>query len=469
MNHDHEIPSSTAEGRGPATTVVGATWVGRGALVMAALAALALLVTIFVARGALLDASGVIVRGEGDALVSEIQIELAEAGSLQEDALAAALERHRARGLRYIAVLGAADGSLYAEAGAAVVPGRPSKLGDLDIGGGRVRLVAPAVPRAHEAPGPPGPPPEMDDGPPPFTDWNGPPGPPGPRGPRPPGPHVHRDGPPIEGPPLLVLEFETPVFEQLRGQMWRLVAVGAVAVVALVAFAVAWSKSARKMAAMARQAESERRLVALGRMSSVIAHELRNPLASLKGHAQLFVESLDEPRAKAKAERLVGDAERIERLSESLLELVREGPIDKRAVTLRELADRVLEDGADRARIVLHLEDPSATISMDLDRVARAVRKLVDNALVWGEPEPIDLDISLERGSLHIEVRDRGPGLPKMDRARMFEPFVTTSTRGTGLGLSIAKRVIERHGGTLTADDREGGGAVFRIRLPAPG
>jgi two-component system sensor kinase FixL len=65
-----------------------------------------------------------------------------------------------------------------------------------------------------------------------------------------------------------------------------------------------------------------------------------------------------------------------------------------------------------------------------------------------------------------IEVADRGPGIPAEVRERLFEPFVTTKRAGTGLGLAIARRVVEAHGGRISAEPRDGGGAVFRIVLP---
>jgi signal transduction histidine kinase len=67
-----------------------------------------------------------------------------------------------------------------------------------------------------------------------------------------------------------------------------------------------------------------------------------------------------------------------------------------------------------------------------------------------------------------IEVRDHGPGVPQQDRERIFEPFVTTRARGVGLGLAVARQIVELHGGTLSVSDAPGGGASFRVEIPAP-
>ena len=88
-------------------------------------------------------------------------------------------------------------------------------------------------------------------------------------------------------------------------------------------FAIALSRSTARLAAIREQAERESRLVALGRASAVMAHELRNPIAALKGHAQLLAEDLPEP-ARAKADRVVEGAERLERLTSTLLDFVRD-------------------------------------------------------------------------------------------------------------------------------------------------
>lgn len=110
----------------------------------------------------------------------------------------------------------------------------------------------------------------------------------------------------------------------------------------LVAGALWWQLRRQELAA--RTLERERRLAQLGEMSAVLAHEMRNPLASLKGHAQLLVEQLPQGTREAKkAERIVGEAERLETLSTTLLDLVRSGAIERRAVDVMALVRQVAE------------------------------------------------------------------------------------------------------------------------------
>jgi len=390
---------------------------------MALLAAIALAVTVYFAQRALTQASLVVMRGEANALVSSIIADLArEGGPPSEEFLAKELTTHQAKGLRYVAI---------AERGTDVV----AEAGTATIKATRMRPEEPIVVerRVRAASILPPPRPGFFDLPP----------------------------PPAFGPMMLVVELEPPVIVELRKSLMRISVVGSVAAVVLVAFAIAWSRSANRLAAIEQRAAREQRLVALGSMSSVMAHELRNPLASLKGHAQLLVEDLTDDKARQKAERVVSDAQRLEVLTTSLLDFVRDGPIETAPTSARSLVERALED-LDPERVTIA---GNAELAADAPRLSRALHNVIDNALKAG-PEHVDVTIASDDG-VSIAVRDRGEGLPK--DTQIFDPFVTTRTRGTGLGLPVARRIAEQHGGTLTAAAHPDGGAVFTFRLPHKG
>ncbi|HEY4119980.1 MAG TPA: HAMP domain-containing sensor histidine kinase, partial [Byssovorax sp.] len=406
-----------------------------------------------------------------------------------DGALEAARREHEGEGLRYIAVVH--DGEARASAGAAAVtPPGGDRAGELVLGERRVRVAVTLGPphpppfddHGHDGHGPStagergghrGGPPDGERGPPPDL------GPPEDDGERHPPPWA-RGGPfhgPGRGPPLLVVEFETPVLDKLRADTLRTVVVAAGAAAALLAFAAAWSRSLRRLAAATEKNERERRLVALGQMSGVMAHELRNPLASLKGHAQLLEESLGDDvadlahaqkaldRGRLKAARIVGDAERLEKLTSSLLEFAREGAIDVGATSPREIVERAIEH-LPKADVRVDTDGAPATVVGDGPRLARALANLVENAAHAGGDAPIDIRARLDGDSVVFEVRDRGPGLPAADRDRLFESFFTTKTRGTGLGLAIARRIAELHGGTIAGTNHPEGGALFTLRVP---
>lgn len=410
-------------------------WVRWGALVMAALAALSLGVAVFFAWQALHGASEVMARGEANTIVSKLQSDFSRSGDLSQPAMERALDRYGDKGLRYVAIVW---GSESVSSGEARIESRSERPGDFTMRAGRVRLVDWVAPKDEGA--------EMrtSGG---FDEV------------------LHAEAPPPV-PPVLVVELETPVSKDLRSDMRHMILVSTCAVVGLLAFAVAWLRGARRVEQIEARAEHQRRLVALGEMSSVIAHELRNPLTALKGHAQLLAESLESsPAEHRNAERVVHEAERIELLTASLLEFVREGPLEWGSITSRDLVDQVLDGVKDKERVDVQLACAPQTLRLDRDRAARAIRNLVENALTLAPTQPVELSIAGGSGSTIIEVRDRGPGLPP-EGDRIFEPFVTTRTKGTGLGLAIARRTIEQHGGTLTAQTRPTGGALFRMTLP---
>ena len=202
-------------------------------------------------------------------------------------------------------------------------------------------------------------------------------------------------------------------------------------------------------------------------MSAVLAHEIRNPLASLKGNAQLLAAMLakradapDGDKLTAKAGRVVDEAVRLERLTQDLLSFVRTGEITRAPARVSTLA----RDAAAAVSAEILVSAVDADVSLDAARMHQVLVNLLENAVAAGPP--VRLTATRERGTLVIEVTDGGTGVPVEDREKVFEPFFTNKTQGTGLGLAIARRVVELHRGTLTVGDAPGGGARFRIEIP---
>jgi two-component system sensor histidine kinase HydH len=202
-----------------------------------------------------------------------------------------------------------------------------------------------------------------------------------------------------------------------------------------------------------------------------MAHELRNPLASLKGHAQLLAEMVREgSREHAKALVVVAEAERLEALTRDLLAFVRDGEITRARVAPRSLIRRAIGGEAD-PRVAIDLTGAPENLWVDEARLAAALGNLVRNALQASEDAaaPVAIRITEGGGAVVIEVRDHGPGVLPGDEERIFEPFFTTRVHGTGLGLAVARRAVEQHDGTLRVEAAEGGGARFVATLPGAG
>jgi two-component system sensor histidine kinase HydH len=199
-------------------------------------------------------------------------------------------------------------------------------------------------------------------------------------------------------------------------------------------------------------------------MSAVLAHEIRNPLASLKGNAQLLAASLaDSERHGAKARRVVDEAVRLESLTADLLEYVRTGELHRREVSPAALL-REAVDAVDPAAISLDSVGAGAGWTLDPERMRQVLVNLLENAVAAGAP--VRASVREEGARLHFVIQDSGPGVPPSERERIFEPFHTTRTRGTGLGLAVARRVVEQHGGSISVENAAAGGAVFSVVLP---
>lgn len=210
-----------------------------------------------------------------------------------------------------------------------------------------------------------------------------------------------------------------------------------------------------RLLARAEQVEAEaarlEALAAMGTMSAVLAHEVRNPVAALLGNAQLLAEEHDSEQVR----HIVDSASRLKALTESLLSFARTGAVRRASVDPVAPARTAL--GAHGTLVV---DRAPRVWSLDPERVEQVLVALVSNA-----PGPVELTVRSE-GALVYEVRDRGPGLPAGDPEQLFAPFFTTRARGTGLGLTIARRLVEAHGGTLSAANHPDGGAVFTVRIP---
>lgn len=216
----------------------------------------------------------------------------------------------------------------------------------------------------------------------------------------------------------------------------------------------------------------EERLAALGRMAAVVSHELRNPLNVIRGAAAVLrrqVEGHPGAAVLAVVEAEVGRGERFIRdvlfaCGEQRPHLV---PIDL-ALGLREVAERWPCGEPGGAGIELSVPAAGLWVRGDAFQLRQIFENLVRNAAeAGGGRGRIALAAARhEDGSVTVSVEDDGPGIDPALLPVIFEPFRTTKRRGGGLGLSIAQGVVEKHGGRISAANRPGGGAVFRVWIP---
>jgi len=268
-------------------------------------------------------------------------------------------------------------------------------------------------------------------------------------------------------PPFIAFQFRPLVADRLRKDADRTfaISVAVAAVLAVIAAGLWWQLERRERQAQAQ--ENERRLAQLGMMSAVLAHEIRNPLASLKGQAQLLVEKLPDGRELQKARRIVEEAIRLEVLSQTLLDFVRSGSVERQPADSLELLRKAAEAVVPE-RIRVSTKGPvDRPMMLDPLRIHQVLVNLFQNAVQASTSEQsIEATVERTERRLRIEIRDHGPGLASGDETKIFDAFQTKKTHGTGLGLAIAKRIVEMHDGTLVAHNHPGGGAVFVLEIP---
>lgn len=292
---------------------------------------------------------------------------------------------------------------------------------------------------------------------------------PGPRGRGGPGLSPRRPVRPPGDPRLLVLEYEPRAARVIgsRATVSLLIGLGSAGLLLLVT-GVVWRLSARAER-YERQLSRDRELKKLGEVSAVLGHQLRNPLASLKGHAQLLVERLpgDAP-GRDGAETVVREASRLEALTDQILEFVKTGSVDLEPVDPAALLRAVAERWP-QGRVVVEASGAPDRWPLDRSRMEQALVNVVDNAVEVSPPDaPVRLEAQASGERLLLRVADRGPGIRPGDRERIFEPFYTQRVSGTGLGLALARRIAEGHGGTISAHPGADGGTEIRIELPGP-
>lgn len=264
---------------------------------------------------------------------------------------------------------------------------------------------------------------------------------------------------------LLVVELEPLAAAALQREARTLLWVATVAGLGILALAVAFARLLSQQERLRDELAAGQRLAALGTMSAVLAHELRNPLAALKGHAQLLAEDVEtDPVRAPQAKQMVDGAVRLERLLDNLLRFVKTGTIERAPVD----PNLPLLDAAKPFGELITVErGPETPVPLDAARLEQALANLLHNAAeVTPSGSRVEASVCREGSQLIYRIRDHGPGLPAGAEASLFEPFTTHKARGVGLGLAISRRVAELHGGTLTARTLPEGGACFTLSLP---
>jgi two-component system sensor histidine kinase HydH len=210
----------------------------------------------------------------------------------------------------------------------------------------------------------------------------------------------------------------------------------------------------------------------VGQMAAGVAHELRNPLTSIK----MLVQSGQKEGLPALAHEdlmiIEHEVRRLERSLQRFLDFARPPRPERRPLNLAQVVDRALalvEGRARKQRVQLNFTQPPGGImaEVDEDQIQQLLLNLMLNSLdVMADGGSLTVELrSVPEGQVELRVRDTGPGIPAELLPRLFDPFISTKETGIGLGLAVSHRIAERHGGSLSAHNEPDGGACFLLRL----
>jgi len=224
-----------------------------------------------------------------------------------------------------------------------------------------------------------------------------------------------------------------------------------------------------------RELETSRRLASLGRLAAGVAHEIRNPLSSIKGFATYFKERYkDNPDDQKTSEIMIQEVDRLNRVITQLLEFARPPAIQKKPTSLQSLIQHSLkmierQASAKEIQILSHLPSEIKEIDLDPDGINQVLLNLYLNAIeAMEQGGTLSVSLSSEESSpwVKIIVSDTGTGISKEDLEHIFDPYFTTKQTGTGLGLAIVHKIIEAHRGEVKAESEVGRGTTVSVLLP---
>jgi signal transduction histidine kinase len=226
---------------------------------------------------------------------------------------------------------------------------------------------------------------------------------------------------------------------------------------------------------------------AKNRFLGMAAHDLRNPLASIRGLAEFLMEPSIGPLNREQHEMVT----MVHSTSHDLLNLVNElldvATIEAGALKVRpepvSLVDLLqksahlmgMEAARKRSIIKLHVLRPPPTLLLDPAKIRQVIDNLLSNAIKYSPPQSrVTVEVDVDASAAQFSVKDQGPGIPEDERDRLFQDFgrlsvkPTAGEKSTGLGLAICRNIVEAHQGRIVAENLPHGGCAFRVSLPLP-
>ena len=232
-------------------------------------------------------------------------------------------------------------------------------------------------------------------------------------------------------------------------------------------------REVRELHERARRAEH---LASIGRMAATVAHEIRNPLSSIRGLAQYFVANTDDPEEETYAQTIVAESDRLDTVVSELLDYARPLQLNLEETVITTLFEDTIgaisreaeENGIEMEQDV----SPDIPVTqVDRDRFLQVLLNLTQNSIA-AMPDGGKLTLRAnwikELRSILLVVEDTGAGISQEDMPRLFEPFFTTRTHGTGLGLAVVRKIVDAHNGKIDVESEKGKGTRVKLAIPQP-
>lgn len=284
-----------------------------------------------------------------------------------------------------------------------------------------------------------------------------------------------------QAPQVIFIAFDTRELDAdhargLRNMVIMLCAAGVVMTATVLA--QFWFRRYQRSRKQLQEATARKeKLLALGHLAAGVAHEIRNPLSSIKGLARYFAERTPaDGEAHQLALVMAREADRLNRVVSELLELVRPAHLKYQSVDLNEVITHSLQlvsqDAASRTISLKFIAQPAlCRIQADPDRLKQVLLNLYLNAIhAIGRDGVITVAVrECGDGRVKVSVADSGKGMTAEQLQAIFTPYFTTKADGTGLGLAVVQNIVEQHGGTIDAESTPGKGALFTLYLPVNG
>ena len=229
---------------------------------------------------------------------------------------------------------------------------------------------------------------------------------------------------------------------------------------------------------LSEEINQNKRLASLGQIASAIAHEIRNPLSSIRGLTQFLLQSTPEDNEqKSDLKVIIKEVDRLNELINQVLDFSRPKKLNFTCFalgeTIQELVNLLKSESREKdIQFQLSLDCPHHNIFADRAQIRRALMNIILNSIQAVSPKgeiAISLKSALYRDqeAVLISIKDNGPGIREVELSHLFDPFFTTRSEGTGLGLSIAYNIIEMHQGTITIESTPEKGTLVRIFIPS--